>query len=176
MSENSATENESVWNKPFTRRAVVGGTTAAIGAAVIENQTGALSKTAGAITRALERFLNRPTEEQLKAARELERQDLVKADYEVLAHPDVIKMHGLAVRKDPYIPIKPNAGTAISTLQPGQTIKGIEWEGGNAKFPERQGKKFKDWIAFKDPNGRVGFVANRDDYIRKINPPANPSP
>ena len=178
MAENSVAEKEKNLDKKITRRVALGGAVAtgvAVGAAIVKQETGVLSQIATVAGKALGEFFNRPTEEQIKAAEALERGGLVKVAYEVLDHPDIRKVHGLAVRKDPHIPTKPNAGTTISTLQPGQTIEGIEWEGGNIKFPERQGR-YKDWIAFKASTGRVGFVANNSDYLKRVSPPANPLP
>lgn len=153
-------------------------TSAAVGgiasAAIIEQQTGFFSKTAGIIGRAVEGLFSRSTEQQRLAAQKLERNDVTKFDYTVKDVPDIRETQGLAVRKEPNIPPKGDPPTTIYRLQPGDKItNAIEWPGQNYRNAVKPEGSI-NWLAFKDQSGRVGFVANDDRYLEPITKASNP--
>lgn len=159
----------------ISRRVLIGGVVAAgtVGIVAAEANYQPFRRFASLIGEGLHAFFNRPTEDQLKAAQELEREGIQRFNYQVRDNPEV-QEYGLSIRKEPRIPIKGQPPTSIGKLKPGDKItNAIEWPGQNYRNTARQEGSI-NWLAFKDQAGRVGFVANDDRYLEPITEVSNP--
>lgn len=176
MAEGSVVEQENTTKGKISRRGLLGAAAAGVGlaaAASVERHTGVLSKTAGIFGKAIEGLLNRTTQQQINAAQELERRDLPRFSYKVKDNPEIRQMGGLAVRKEPAVPLRNEGVNQMYLLQPGEEISdAISWTGRNPLAPGKP--ETNTWIVFKDSKGRVGFVANLDKYLESIQQSSNP--
>lgn len=171
MAEGIAVEQENTTKGKISRRSLLGAAAAGIGlaaAASVERHTGVLSKTADIFGRAIEGLLNRQTEDQRRAAEELNKESLPRLNFRVKDHPEYQFTGGLNARNEPRGDIKGEPPGIIAKLQPGDEIRGaINWKGKYPGNPNRPGVT-DSWLAFKDKSGRVIFVVHDDKYLEKI--------
>lgn len=149
--------------REFLRKGAVVGI-GGVGVAV-EARTGFLRSLAHEVNK----FLNRPTRDQIDAAVKLDDPKIPKYFFIVKDDPDVRTNEGLNVRKDPWIPLDPKSEPSNQTgkLKAGQRIVGMPWQGINTSSSTR--RRDLSWVAFTDNNGNVGFVDRK--YIEGWTPP-----
>jgi len=159
-------------NKGITKRQLFAGAASAgavAGVGIVEAKFQPFRKLTSLLGEGVYAFFNRPTADQMKAAELLDRPESQKYDYEVTDDPEIISEKGLAVRRSPNIPVlKGESPNAIYRLQPGDKVTGaIQWIGENTTNIGRQDNAY-NWLAFKDNQGRIGFVVNKEKYLKEL--------
>lgn len=104
------------------------------------------------------------TQAQKEAQVSLNDPNTVQVKYRVKDAEEIRRNNGVNVNDQP-IPALKGDPPAKWTLQPGSEIQGVSFFGRTPEHLGSQGLK-QAWIAFKDPSGRVGFVAEK--YLEEI--------